>query len=179
MNHLPYEDWILSDEALSPEQSSHLQAHLMSCDSCRYLSESYLDVTKLFTGSPKIKPANGFRDRWLIRLEKEELKKRQRQTLITFILTGGAALSILMILSFQLFKSFDQPMDVLIFGANILTQLLSIIFAINEITSALVELVSIMIPPIWWVVSATLVSLMSLLWLYSLKRIMLPRRMSL
>jgi hypothetical protein len=178
MNHLPFEDWILSDEALSPEQSSHLQAHLMSCDSCRHLSESYLDVKQLFTGSPKIKPADGFRDRWLMRLEKEEIKTRQRQTLIMFILTGGAALSILMILGLQVFKSIDQPMDILIFGANTLTQLLSIIFAINEITSALLELVSIMIPPVWWVVFVTLISLMSILWLYSIKRIMLARRIS-
>ena len=179
MNHLPYEDWILSDEALSPEQSNHLHVHLMSCDSCRQLSESYLDVKKLFNVSPQLKPADGFRDRWLIRLEKEENKKRKRQTLIMFIVTGGAALSILMLLSFQVFKSINQPMDFLILGANILTQLLSIIFAINEITSALVELISIMIPPFWWVVSATIVSVMSLLWLYSIKRIMLSRRMSL
>lgn len=177
MNHQPYEDWLLSDEPLLPEQSRDLQTHLRMCDSCQQLFESWSEVQNLFNVAPSVQPKAGFSTRWLIRLEEEERKTKQRQSWMMLILTGGVALFILLLISINVFTSIDQPIQLLFLGTSKLTEILSALNAINEILSAFVELVSILIPPMWWIVIVAGISLLGLLWLYSLKQLMQPRRM--
>ena len=177
MNHQPYEDWLFSDEPLLPEQSRDLQAHLRMCGSCQQFSEAWSDVQNLFNVAPLVQPKAGFSTRWLTRLEEEERKTKQRQSWMMLILTGGVALFILLLMGINVFASIDQPIQILFLGTSKLTEMLSALKAINEILSASVELVSILIPPMWWIVFAVVISLLSLLWLYSLKQLMQPRRM--
>ena len=39
MDHLPFEDWILNDEPLTPQQKRELDAHLQACRTCTALRE--------------------------------------------------------------------------------------------------------------------------------------------
>lgn len=178
MNHQPYEDWLFSDEPLSPQQNSDLKTHLQVCDSCTQLSESWGDVKNLFRSTPEVEPQAGFSARWLTRLEEKENKTKQRQSWIMLIITGGVATFILLLMGVNLILSVDQPIQLLFLGTNKITEWLSIIKATNEILSALIELVSIMIPPVWWVMFAVVISILSLLWIFSLKQLIQPRRMT-
>lgn len=177
MNHQPYEDWLFSDEPLLPEHTRDLQAHLRICDSCRQLSESWVDIENLFQVTPVVEPQVGFSARWLTRLEEKEKKTNQIQSWMMLFITGGVAIFILLLLSVNLYTSVDQPIQLLLLGTNKITEWLSLIKATNEVLSALVELVSIMISPTWWVLFAAVISLLSLLWIYSLKQLIQPRRM--
>ena len=177
MNHQPYEDWVISDDPILPEQNSELQAHLRKCDSCRQLSESWVDVQNLLHVTHQVKPQAGFSERWLARLEEQERKNKQRQSWIMLILTGGVAIFLLLMMGVNFFTSVDQPLQLLLIGTNKFIEWLSVIKAINEVFSALVDLVSIMIPPVWWVLFAGIISLLCLLWIYSLRQLMQPRRM--
>ena len=176
MNHQPYEDWLFSDEPLLPEQTRDLRSHLRMCDSCRQLSESWGDIQNLFQVTPQIEPQAGFSARWVTRLAEREKQTKQRQSWIMLIITGGVATLILLLMGVNLFASVDQPLQLLLLGTNKITEWLSLIKAINEVLSALIELVSIMIPPVWWVMFAVVISLLSLLWIYSLKQLIQPRR---
>ena len=176
MNHQPYEDWLFSDEPLLPEQTRDLQSHLSVCDSCRQLSQSWVDVQNLFQVTPQIKPQPGFSARWLTRHAEKEKQSKQRQSWIMLIITGGVATFILLLMGVNLFTSVDQPTQLLLLGTNKITEWLIVIKAVNEILSAFVELVSIMIPPGWWVMFAVVISFLGLLWIYSLKRLIQPRR---
>ena len=178
MNHQPYEDWLYSDEPLSPQQNRDLKKHLQVCDSCTQLSESWVDIQNLFRATPEVKPQSGFSARWLTRLEERENKTKQRQSWIMLVITGGVAIFILLIMSINLILSVDQPIQLLFLGTNKVTEWLLIINATNEILSALVELVSIVVPTGWWVIFAILISFLCLLWIFSLKQLVQPRRIT-
>jgi hypothetical protein len=177
MNHQPYEDWLLSEEPLLPEQACELESHLRLCGSCRRLSESWTDIQNFFQVVPDVKPQAGFSARWLTRLEEREKKSKQRQSWMMLILTGGVAAFIFILIGINFAMSINQPMQLLLIGTNKIADWLSVIKAINEVSSALLELVSIMIPPVWWVIFAAMISLLSLLWIYSLNQLIQPRRM--
>jgi hypothetical protein len=38
MDHRPYEDWLLDDERLTPEQDRDLRIHLRNCPECAALA---------------------------------------------------------------------------------------------------------------------------------------------
>ena len=81
MNHQPFENWLLSEDTLSPENASALRGHLETCDHCRELQAAWTDVSNLFQDVPDIEPAPGFVNRWQTRLEVErqvELSVRHR-----------------------------------------------------------------------------------------------------
>jgi hypothetical protein len=177
MSHQPYEDWLFSDEPLSPEQTRELRSHLGMCDTCRQLSVSWVDIRNLFQVTPQVVPEAGFSARWLTRLEEKEKRTKQRQSWLMLIFTGGVATFILLMMGINLFTSIDQPMQLFLLGINKITEWLTIIKAANEVLSALAGLVSIMIPPMWWGMLAVAISLLCLLWIYSLKQLIQPRRM--
>ena len=176
MNHLPYEDWLFSDDPILPEQNNELQIHLRECDSCRQLSESWVDIQNLLHLPHQVKPQAGFSARWQTRLEEQARKNKHRQSWIMLILTGGVAVFLLILMGVNIFTSVEQPLQLLLMGTNKLIEWLSVIKALNEVFSALVEMVSIMIPPVWWVLFAGMISLLCLLWFYSLKQLIQSRR---
>jgi hypothetical protein len=178
MNHQPYEDWLFLDEPLSPHQSRELKKHLQVCDSCTQLSESWVDIQDLIQSTPDVNPQAGFSARWLTRLQERENKTQQKQSWIMLIITGGVATFILLLMGINVILSVDQPLQLLFLGTNKVAEWLLIINATNEILSAFVELVSIIVPPGWWVMFAVVISLLSLLWIYSLKQLIKPRRMT-
>ena len=90
MNHRPFEDWLLDDQPLSPQQKSDLQAHIRSCASCAAIAESNLTLhaTRL------VAPAAGFADRFRVRLERRRREQTWRQVAGTLVLVlGGFALA--------------------------------------------------------------------------------------
>lgn len=176
MNHQPYEDWLISEDPILPEQNCELQDHLRNCDSCRQLSEFWLDIQTLLHVPQQVRPHAGFSARWLTRFEEQERKNKQRQSWIMLILTGGVAVFLLLMMGVNIITSVDQPLQLLLIGTNKLIEWLTVIKAINEVLSALVELVSFMIPPVWWVLLAGMISLLCLLWFYSLRQLIQPRR---
>src|SRR5512141_510035 len=90
--HLPFEDWLLSDAALTPEENRSLREHLLSCDSCRQLSAAWQEVESQLRSAPTVAPAEGFTARWIERLEEDHQKIHRRQTLLILMFClGGAA----------------------------------------------------------------------------------------
>ncbi len=77
MNHRPFEDWLLDDQPLTPQQQRDLQAHVRSCPACAAIAESNLALhaTRL------VSPAAGFADRFQVRLAKRRREQRWRQVI--------------------------------------------------------------------------------------------------
>jgi hypothetical protein len=44
MNHLPFKDWLSTDEPLSPDQSLALRSHLKECDDCQHMENALTDI---------------------------------------------------------------------------------------------------------------------------------------
>ncbi|MDD2694750.1 MAG: zf-HC2 domain-containing protein, partial [Anaerolineales bacterium] len=64
MNHRPFEDWIFSEEPLSPVERADLEAHLQACAACQKLSTNWQEVSGALHTAPMLSPAPGFSSRW-------------------------------------------------------------------------------------------------------------------
>jgi hypothetical protein len=89
MDHRPYEDWLLNDERLTPEQDRDLRAHLRNCPACTSLERANSSLRS----AGVIAPAEGFALRFQTRLTAQRKLQRRRSIIGWFLLavvgTGG------------------------------------------------------------------------------------------
>jgi len=87
MKHKQFERWILDDAPLDIQQRQALDAHLLSCQSCRVLQKGWSASKQLITQSAQHKPAPGFTARWQQTVIKErQIEKIRRYRISMFFL---------------------------------------------------------------------------------------------
>ncbi len=79
MSHQPYEAWLVAQDALTPEQSSGLQAHLAECGVCASMAVALGEVDAVLRGAEALRPAPGFTARWQARARQVEERRSARQ----------------------------------------------------------------------------------------------------
>lgn len=82
MNHQPFEDWLLADERLTPQQERELQGHLRGCGACSGIAASNLALHS----RRMVAPAPGFSGRFRPRLAAWQRTQVRRQAIGTIIL---------------------------------------------------------------------------------------------
>ena len=95
MNHQPYENWILDEIKISPEEKTSLNEHLKECPDCYKLYHSWNKVqVQLRTAPVKNAPSN-FVPKWKTEfaMRQKEQEKRQARTLLISLASGGGAKS--------------------------------------------------------------------------------------
>jgi predicted anti-sigma-YlaC factor YlaD len=182
MNHQPFETWILSDEPLSSEQAESLREHLKVCESCRILSSSWPEVRDLFRTIPQKEPAPGFVNRWQARLAgdrlREERRRERRESLWMFVLNVSGAAVLFLFLVLQIWFAFGSPTALLLAGVYQLTAALTTLSAAGEAITTIIRTMASVLPPVYLAAFASLLALLSLLWILSLRKLMLPRRIT-
>ncbi len=83
MDHRPFEDWLLDNQPLTIEQKRQLDAHLKGCSSCTALAEVNLALKSVRLAEP----AEGFVDRFHVRLAAKKTTWRRRNFWGFFILS--------------------------------------------------------------------------------------------
>jgi len=91
MSHQLFEAWILSEEALDPQQQQALDMHLKECEQCLTLSSALNEVAVQFSSSPTPLPTAGFTTRWHNRLSIYRQQREQHK--MWFITLGLFALA--------------------------------------------------------------------------------------
>ena len=91
MDHLPFEDWILNNEPLTPRQKQDLAAHLQECRTCTALREVDLALGNV----RQAEPAPGFSARFQVRLAEQRQAMKRRNaigfSLLAVAVLGGTA----------------------------------------------------------------------------------------
>ncbi len=87
MVHQHYEQWLLNDERLTPEQERDLRVHLRGCPNCAALARANLALR----AAPVIAPPQGFALRFQERLAAQREMQRRR-SVIGIILLGLAGM---------------------------------------------------------------------------------------
>ena len=82
MDHRPYEDWLLEDERLTPEQDRDLRIHLRNCPECSALARANMALRS----APVTAPAEGFALRFQVRLAAERKVQRRRSLIGLFLM---------------------------------------------------------------------------------------------
>ena len=182
MSHQPFESWLLSNEPLAPGQDQALQVHLKSCKTCLQLSIDWAEVKQLFISASPLKPSKGFTARWQARLAFDNLKEKRRrqirQSVLVFLINAVGAMTLFFYFTFRLYQTIETPVEVLLVGIDRLTSILHFIKAIQEILAAILLVLTSVIPPEGWVILSTAAGLLSLVWIVSLHRLMIQRRIT-
>jgi len=75
MSHQPFEDWLLNETPITPEQKRELDAHVLSCEYCAALLETGVVLRSV----KMVAPAEGFTARFQTRLAEQKLAEKRRR----------------------------------------------------------------------------------------------------
>ena len=178
-NHLPFEDWLFSDEPLDPEQSRTLQAHLQDCLSCREKDLAWHEVETRLKAAPVLSPAPGFTLRWQARLAAERLRKERRQTLYILLFSLGGAGLLLFILGWLTLPALRSPEPLFWASVYRLFSLFTLANLARDSFTSLFQSISGVIPVTLWILFAGLLSELAVLWIVTLRLLTKPRRVTL
>jgi hypothetical protein len=167
MNHRPFEDWLLDDQPLSPQQARDLQAHVRNCATCAALAESNLALhsTKLSS------PATGFTDRFRVRLEKRRREQRWRQVIGTFVLVIGGVGLVYWLAGPFILAALASPASWITVSVGYFLFLLTSLQVVGEAGSILLGVFPKFISPAGWVILTAGAAGLGYLWTISIRRV--------
>jgi len=170
MNHQPFRDWLLSDEQLSTDQTQALQEHLQSCEACSQLQSAWSEVESVLHQSPQVSPLPDFTNRWQEHLAEYQHVTQKRRVWLSFAITVGGVISLLVLLASQVWSFMQSPSQYLAVWFNSLLSLVSIYYAlVDQFQSGNPYLPVYTLVGMFFLVG--LISFMSVLWLATYKKI--------
>ena len=181
MNHQPFENWLLSEETLSPEEVSALEEHIESCQHCREIQDAWVGILDLFQEVPAVEPAQGFVNRWQDRLaidqQVETSVKHRWQSMIMLILIVHAIAGLVFLLGTQFLTTFNSPLSLLLSGVYRLASFVAMFNAVQNFFLTLFRTITSVVPAgIWAFLGIGLVGSVAT-WIISISSLaVLPRR---
>ena len=175
-NHQHFEEWLFSEEDLSPEDSHSLEEHLHTCSACCQLSLAWREVERDIQEASELSPTAGFTDRWQVRLASEKRKQQRRQNLSILLFTVGVASLLLVASSVMVLPLLKSPWPFLLTWAYQLMTLLSITTIYGGALTTLLRAVVGIMPPLIWATLPVAIGLLSLIWLLVFQKIFVTRR---
>jgi hypothetical protein len=163
MDHRPFEDWLLDNQALTTDQKHQLITHLRTCSTCSVIAEVNLALNSVKVAAP----AAGFTDRFQARLAARKQALRWRN-IWGFLVLTLSALSILVWVTWPVLKDLLQsPVNLV---ASWISSLASFWAAFQAITQAGVVLFKVapgFVPAYVWMVILLAAGGWSLVWVIS------------
>ncbi len=173
MNHQPFEDWLLSKETLDPEQKAGLNQHLQSCSNCANLAAAWQAVEQEIAHTPQAAPAPGFTTRWQARLAEKRAQRQRRIAWWVIALSLLGALGFFLLPNWQRITSLSLS-QLLVSGLYSLTLLFARIDSAEVLFRLFLREVNPVIPIAVVSSFATILSVLSLIWIASLVKIYNP-----
>lgn len=175
MNHLPFRDWLLSEESLTEEQQQVFQEHLNNCAECRQAQASWGEIHSLIQRTPQLSPREGFVERWELSMAARRAKRQRIQIGLT--LFGGVIMvvGILILLSSQFSIVFHSPTQ---FIMMCVAQLASLFVLLSSVKDYLIMFFNNfpLLPLIGLVLGVGITSLLGVLWLTAYQQLIVARR---
>jgi hypothetical protein len=176
MNHQPFENWLLSEETLPPEQASALQEHLRTCDSCRKLQGSWNGVAQMFCETPQVGPAAGFANRWQARLAEQRRITQRRQVLAVLAIFGTGAFVLFALLSMHALEILRSPGQLLMIWIYRLLLYVAYADAIRDFFTSFGSVFFGFLPAHAWLFVLGAISMAAVLWVVLYQHLTSPRR---
>ncbi len=177
MKSQSFDDWLLADKSLNPDQETILKQAIASppaAESPSPLVQSFQHVEHALRSAAMAVPAPGFTSRWQTRLA--EKKARQQRLMVG--LGALLALGVAAVIGLAIFiprldtVSLAQLANILI--AN-LVLLAARLHTVRVLASYMLDGLPPAIPITLWVALATSLSVFTLAWVYAMWRIMIPK----
>jgi len=166
MNHQPFEEWLLNDKNLTTVEKRDLDLHLRTCTYCTALAETGLALR----AAPVIPPAAGFTMRFQQRLAAQKVAERRRKLWgLMVLLVGGLGLIVWLSAPYILaFLSAPAEWITAIVGYFLFA--VTSLQALTETMAVLFDVLQNFLPPYAWMVLASALGGIGLLWTISIWR---------
>lgn len=166
MKHQPFEEWLLDNTPITPEQKRELDLHLRSCAYCSALVETgrVLHAVKMASPGP------GFTTRFQARLAERKLTDRRRRFLgaILFMISGLALL--LWLVGPSLASFLISPASWIASFVEWGVFLITTLQAVAQAGSVLLRVIPGFLSPFAWMILISAFAGISLLWSVSIWR---------
>jgi len=166
MNHRPFEDWLLDEQSLTPEQKRALDAHLRTCTYCTALAESGMQLRH----AQLVPPKPGFAGRFERRLAAHHLAEQRRRRLGSIVFVTGGLGVLAWLAAPHLGSMISSPAEWLTIGIGYLVFLVTTVQALTEVILVLFRVAPGFVPPYGWMVIASTLAGLGLLWSVSIWR---------
>ncbi|MFZ5822592.1 MAG: anti-sigma factor family protein [Chloroflexota bacterium] len=167
MNHRPFEDWLLDDQFLAPEQKRELDIHLRTCKSCTAIAEANLALRS----ARVVAPAPGFSARWQERLVLARQAQRRRTLIGTLVFSIGGLLLLALLAGPTIASVIGSPAEWLSALVRVGLFTYSVLMATLEAGSVLFRVLPGFVPPFVWLVMLSTLGGLGLLWSVSIWRL--------
>lgn len=172
MNHQPFEEWLLNEEPITPEQKRELDVHLRSCAYCSALVETgdILHLAKMAS------PAPGFTARFQVRLAEHKIADRRRKLWgAGWFILGGLSL-LLWFAGPSILTFVSSPENWIVTFVEWGIFLITTLQALTQAVEVFLHVIPGFLPPFLWMIIVSGFAGISLLWSVSIWRfIRMPR----
>lgn len=166
MKHQPFEEWLLNETPLSHAQKRELDLHVRTCPYCSALVET----EKVLHSVKMVAPAEGFTARFQARLAERRLADRRRRVWGSILFLIGGLLFLLWLAAPSLFAFVASPQvwiaGLVEWGIFIITT----VQAMTQAGSVLLRVIPDFLPPFVWLILASGLAGISLIWSVSIWR---------
>jgi hypothetical protein len=167
MNHRPFEDWLLNDQPLTPTEKRDLDAHIHTCKYCAALAETGLELRSV----RMVSPMPGFTARFQMRLATQRMADRRRRLWgLIVLLVGGFGL-LLWLTAPYLLAFLAAPGEWITMAIGTLLFMFTSVQTLGEVALVLFRVAPGFIPPYIWMVIASALAGIGLLWTISIWRL--------
>jgi len=166
MNHRPFEDWLLNEQPLTPTEKRDLDAHIRTCRYCAALAETGMELRSVHV----VSPGSGFADRFQTRLAARRIADRRRRLWgLIMLLIGGFGLLLWLAAPFWL-ALIRSPGQWITIAIGTLLFIFTSAQTLGEAALVLFRVAPGLVPPYIWMVMASALAGIGLLWAISIWR---------
>jgi hypothetical protein len=166
MNHQPFEEWLLTETRITPEQRRELDLHVRSCSYCSALLETGVVLRSVKMASP----ADGFTMRFQARLAERKLVDRRRKFWGAIIFLIGGLTFLLWLAGPSIMNFLSSPETWIATLVEWGIFLVTTLQALTEVGGVLLHVIPSFMPPFVWMVIVSALAGISLLWSVSIWR---------
>ncbi len=172
MKHQPFEDWLLNDKPISPEQKRELDMHIRTCAYCAALAETGIALKSVKKASPQ----TGFAARFQVRLTERKLAERRRRLWGALLFTFGGLVLLMWLASPYLAIFLSAPATWIAILVQWGVFIVTTIEALAQAGSVFLRIIPDFLSPFAWMVVLSAIAGVSLLWTVSIWRfVRVPR----
>ncbi len=167
MNHRPFEDWLLDDQPLDPQQQRDLQNHLRDCVSCSAIVESNMALR----GTRMLSPEPGFADRFAVRLARRCVEQRWRQVIGTVLLVLSGLGMMVILAGPAVVDALTSPSAWITAVVGYFLFVITSFRVLSEAGEVLLRVLPSFISPAGWFVTVAAFTGLLVLWAYAIRRL--------
>lgn len=175
LNHQPFRDWLFSEEPLDPQDALQLQEHLRTCEECQCQRLAWNEAQHLIQNTGQISPTPGFVNRWQERLAVQRLQKQHKLAWVFFFMAAGLAAMSLAILGWQVMETLRAPQNLMLILFLRVASFVTLLNSVGDYLSVFRAMVP-GLPVVGLVFFTGFISMISVLWLATYKRLSAVRR---